>query len=60
MSVFCRERLIEMLVVWHFIREREHEVHPPGIPDMEQNVPVFFGLEERDRMDLVFAKCSAE
>ena len=58
MFVLRRERLIEMLVVRHFILERENEADPPGIPDMEQNVSIFFGLEKRDRMDLVFAERS--
>jgi hypothetical protein len=54
-----RKRFIEVLVIRHLIHEREEEGHEISIPNVQVDVLVLFGLEERDGVDLYFAECGA-
>jgi len=45
-----------VLVVWQLIHEGEEETDPERIPNVEQNVLVFFRLKEGYLMDLEFPK----
>jgi hypothetical protein len=54
--MFRCESFIEMLVIWQFIHKGEQKTDPEGIPDVKQDVLVFFRLKERDGMDLEFAQ----
>lgn len=40
------ERLIELLVVWHFVHEGEEECDEVAVPDQQVNILIFFRLEK--------------
>ena len=48
-----------MDVVRHFIHKREEEGDKETVPDVQMDVFILFGLEERDGMDLYFAERGA-
>ena len=48
-----------MPVIGQFIHEGKEETDPEGIPNVEEDVLVLFGLEERDGMDFELAKRAA-
>jgi hypothetical protein len=57
--VFGRERLVEMLVVGELVHEGEEEGDEISVPDVQVDVLILLGLEERDGVDLEFAERGA-
>ena len=48
-----------MLIVGHFVHEREEEGDEITVPDVQVDVLVFLGLEEGDGMDFQLAEVGA-
>ena len=57
--MFRVECFIEVNVVRHLVHEREEEGDEETVPNMQMDIFILFGLEERDGMDLYFAKRGA-
>ena len=54
--VFRRKRFIEVLIIGELVHEGEEEGDKVTIPDVEMDVLILFGLEERDGVDLDLAE----